>query len=59
MKAGEYKPEKAANTHVEVYQDVKTTFFVLLAIYFPAVTGILTGANMSGTVLFYFLEYIS
>ncbi|VDK88309.1 unnamed protein product [Onchocerca ochengi] len=48
MEAGEYKPGKAANTHVEVYQDVKTTFFVLLAIYFPAVTGILTGANMSG-----------
>ncbi|KAL3989847.1 Amino acid permease family protein [Acanthocheilonema viteae] len=48
MKAGEYKPGKAANIHVEVYQDVKTTFFVLLAIYFPAVTGILTGANMSG-----------
>uniref|UniRef100_A0AAF5Q407 Amino acid permease n=4 Tax=Wuchereria bancrofti TaxID=6293 RepID=A0AAF5Q407_WUCBA len=48
MKAGEYKPGKAANTHIEVYQDVKTTFFVLLAIYFPAVTGILTGTNMSG-----------
>uniref|UniRef100_A0A0R3RQL9 Amino acid permease n=1 Tax=Elaeophora elaphi TaxID=1147741 RepID=A0A0R3RQL9_9BILA len=48
MKAGEYKPGKEANTDVEVYQDVKTTFFLLLAIYFPAVTGILTGANMSG-----------
>ncbi|VDK82596.1 unnamed protein product [Litomosoides sigmodontis] len=48
MKAGEYKPGKAANTRVEVYQDMETTFFVLLAIYFPAVTGILTGASMSG-----------
>lgn len=48
MKAGEYKPGQAAVTNTEVYQDVKTTFFVLLAIYFPAVTGILTGANMSG-----------
>ncbi|MCP9257810.1 Solute carrier family 12 member 6 [Dirofilaria immitis] len=48
MNADEYKPGKAANTDIEVYQDVKTTFFVLLAIYFPAVTGILTGANMSG-----------
>ncbi|VDN07351.1 unnamed protein product [Thelazia callipaeda] len=48
MKAGEYKPGKLAETHTEVYQDVQTTFFVLLAIYFPAVTGILTGTNMSG-----------
>lgn len=54
MKAGEYKPGKAANTGVEVYQDMKTTFFVLLAIYFPAVTGILTGASMSGTISLYF-----
>ncbi|CAI5448008.1 unnamed protein product [Caenorhabditis angaria] len=37
-----------ANTKTDVYQDVRTTFFVLLAIYFPAVTGIFTGANMSG-----------
>ncbi|CAB3406768.1 unnamed protein product [Caenorhabditis bovis] len=39
---------QAANTKTDVYQDVRTTFFVLLAIYFPAVTGIFTGANMSG-----------
>ncbi|KAL3108614.1 hypothetical protein niasHT_015536 [Heterodera trifolii] len=32
----------------EVYQDVKTSFFLIMAIYFPAVTGILTGTNMSG-----------
>ncbi|CAD6200247.1 unnamed protein product, partial [Caenorhabditis auriculariae] len=37
-----------ANTQTDVYQDVKTSFFLLLAIYFPAVTGIFTGANMSG-----------
>ncbi|VDK61879.1 unnamed protein product [Onchocerca ochengi] len=44
----EYLKGKSADRNVEVFQDVKTTFFVLLAIYFPAVTGILTGANMSG-----------
>uniref|UniRef100_A0A0R3S2I3 Solute carrier family 12 member 6 n=1 Tax=Elaeophora elaphi TaxID=1147741 RepID=A0A0R3S2I3_9BILA len=44
----EYLPGKPADRNVEVFQDVQTTFFVLLAIYFPAVTGILTGANMSG-----------
>uniref|UniRef100_A0A8R1DN24 Uncharacterized protein n=1 Tax=Caenorhabditis japonica TaxID=281687 RepID=A0A8R1DN24_CAEJA len=37
-----------ADKGTDVYQDVRTTFFVLLAIYFPAVTGIFTGANMSG-----------
>lgn len=37
-----------ADVKTDVYQDVRTTFFVLLAIYFPAVTGIFTGANMSG-----------
>ncbi|VDN55893.1 unnamed protein product [Dracunculus medinensis] len=45
---GEYLYGSEANKKVEVFQDVTTTFFVLLAIYFPAVTGILTGANMSG-----------
>uniref|UniRef100_A0A915PLX0 Uncharacterized protein n=1 Tax=Setaria digitata TaxID=48799 RepID=A0A915PLX0_9BILA len=44
----EYLRGKAADRNSEVFQDVKTTFFMLLAIYFPAVTGILTGANMSG-----------
>uniref|UniRef100_A0AC35U6Q0 Solute carrier family 12 member 6 n=1 Tax=Rhabditophanes sp. KR3021 TaxID=114890 RepID=A0AC35U6Q0_9BILA len=47
-KQNEYLYGKPAQTEKEIFQDVKTTFFVLLAIYFPAVTGILTGANMSG-----------
>ncbi|CAJ0584828.1 unnamed protein product, partial [Mesorhabditis spiculigera] len=37
-----------ADKKTDVFQDVRTTFFVLLAIWFPAVTGIFTGANMSG-----------
>ena len=32
----------------EVTQDVSVSFWLLLAIYFPAVTGIMTGTNMSG-----------
>ncbi|CAK5112750.1 unnamed protein product [Meloidogyne enterolobii] len=40
--------ERVADKAREVYQDVTTSFFLLLAIYFPAVTGIMTGANMSG-----------
>uniref|UniRef100_A0A183URV3 K+/Cl-Cotransporter n=1 Tax=Toxocara canis TaxID=6265 RepID=A0A183URV3_TOXCA len=48
MGKDEYSEGKAANKALESFQDVRTTFFVLLAIYFPAVTGILTGANMSG-----------
>jgi potassium/chloride transporter 4/5/6 len=35
----------------EVYQNVPTSFFVLLAIFFPSVTGIFTGLNMSGARL--------
>uniref|UniRef100_A0A0K0DIC6 Solute carrier family 12 member 6 n=1 Tax=Angiostrongylus cantonensis TaxID=6313 RepID=A0A0K0DIC6_ANGCA len=37
-----------ADLNRDVFQDVRTSFWVLLAIYFPAVTGIFTGANMSG-----------
>jgi potassium/chloride transporter 4/5/6 len=44
----EYTHNKQANPKLEVFQDVKTTFFLIMAIYFPAVTGILTGTNMSG-----------
>lgn len=39
----EAMPGRPADKEHEVYQDVKTTFFLLLAIYFPAVTGIMTG----------------
>uniref|UniRef100_A0AC35U6R0 Amino acid permease n=1 Tax=Rhabditophanes sp. KR3021 TaxID=114890 RepID=A0AC35U6R0_9BILA len=48
MKAGESFPNTKADVGLEVFQDVDTTFFILLAIYFPAVTGIFTGTNMSG-----------
>ncbi|CEF71650.1 Amino acid permease/ SLC12A domain-containing protein [Strongyloides ratti] len=44
----EYLHGSPAVTNIEIFQDVRTSFFVLLAIYFPAVTGIFTGANMSG-----------
>ena len=42
MKEGEVLPGVTA-TEGEVAQDLTTTFFVLLAIWFPAVTGIFTG----------------
>ncbi|CAD5219732.1 unnamed protein product [Bursaphelenchus okinawaensis] len=45
---GEYLQGKEADTTVEIFQDAKTSFFLILAIYFPAVTGIFTGTNMSG-----------
>ncbi|VDK84015.1 unnamed protein product [Onchocerca ochengi] len=49
MEAGESYPDVAADdTGLEVSQDFRTSFFILLAIYFPAVTGIMTGTNMSG-----------
>uniref|UniRef100_F1KT03 Sodium/chloride cotransporter 3 n=1 Tax=Ascaris suum TaxID=6253 RepID=F1KT03_ASCSU len=48
LNKGEYAPGEQADRSTEIFQDVQTTFFVLLAIYFPAVTGILTGTNMSG-----------
>lgn len=48
MNGGESRPGVVADQAREVYQDVTATFFVLLAIWFPAVTGIMTGTNMSG-----------
>ncbi|KAI3410084.1 hypothetical protein GPALN_006446 [Globodera pallida] len=45
---GEYSHGQKANETSEVSQDVTSSFFLILAIFFPAVTGILTGTNMSG-----------
>lgn len=51
MAAGEsYPGVPADDTGLEVSQDFRTSFFILLAIYFPAVTGIMTGTNMSGAL---------
>ena len=48
MKAGEAVPGRQAYRLFEVFQDFDVGFFTLMAIYFPAVTGIMTGTNMSG-----------
>ncbi|KAI6179047.1 putative Na-K-Cl cotransporter [Aphelenchoides besseyi] len=47
LREGEATPGNEADRVHEVYQDVTTGFFLLLAIYFPAVTGIMTGTNMT------------
>ncbi|KAK6049087.1 hypothetical protein COOONC_13408, partial [Cooperia oncophora] len=48
MQRDEVLPGVRGKPDAEVIQDVTSTFFLLLAIYFPAVTGIMTGTNMSG-----------
>ncbi|KRZ37507.1 Sodium/chloride cotransporter 3, partial [Trichinella pseudospiralis] len=48
MRKGEASIGHKGQLNREVTQDITTTFFVLLAIFFPSVTGIMTGANMSG-----------
>ncbi|KFD68803.1 hypothetical protein M514_02724 [Trichuris suis] len=48
MRAGEIVPGHTGSAGIEVSQDMSTSFFVLMAIFFPSVTGIMTGANMSG-----------
>ncbi|PAA68892.1 hypothetical protein BOX15_Mlig002002g2 [Macrostomum lignano] len=47
-KKGEAAPGVVGNKQRDVVQDIATGFFILLAIYFPSVTGIMTGSNMSG-----------
>ncbi|VDP18303.1 unnamed protein product [Soboliphyme baturini] len=48
MSKDEVVPDHKGNPRIEVVQDIATSFFILLAIYFPSVTGIMTGSNMSG-----------
>ncbi|VDO95080.1 unnamed protein product [Soboliphyme baturini] len=48
MQAGEATVGQFGKPEREVTQDITTNFFILLAIFFPSVTGIMTGANMSG-----------
>ena len=48
MAQNEVLPGIQGKPDAEVVQDVTSSFFLLLAIYFPAVTGIMTGTNMSG-----------
>lgn len=48
MEKSEVVPGVRGKETAEVVQDESSTFFMLMAIYFPAVTGIFTGTNMSG-----------
>uniref|UniRef100_A0A914VHW9 Solute carrier family 12 member 6 n=1 Tax=Plectus sambesii TaxID=2011161 RepID=A0A914VHW9_9BILA len=45
---GESYPGVKADSSRETYQDLSTSFYVLLAIFFPAVTDIMAGSNLSG-----------
>lgn len=48
MLDGETAPGLDRLNHAEISQDLTSTFFVLLAIIFPSVTGIMTGRCCSG-----------
>ncbi|XP_031562034.1 solute carrier family 12 member 6-like [Actinia tenebrosa] len=43
-----YPGVKAGSYQGEVRSDISTSFFILLAIFFPSVTGIMAGSNRSG-----------
>jgi len=46
MELGESVSGQQSSNHAEISQDLTTTFFILLAIIFPSVTGIMTGINI-------------
>ncbi|CAI5441879.1 unnamed protein product [Caenorhabditis angaria] len=48
MEKNQVVPNVIGKASAEVVQDESSHFFLLMAIYFPAVTGIFTGTNMSG-----------
>jgi len=48
-KAGESKMNHKGNTY-ETVADITTSFTILLAIFFPSVTGIMAGSNRSGNL---------
>lgn len=46
--ADESAKNEGGDPQLEVVQDVDTDFYVILAVFFPSVTGIFTGCNLSG-----------